>query len=958
VAGGCLDEAQLAQYVAGVLPVARSVEAVDHIEHCGECKARALQVLELGAVDTQVCPPGVVPRTGGVGAALPEGSRLGRYIILEQIGKGGMGLVYAAYDPQLNRKIAVKLLRADVLGTAIGVARARLLQEAQALAQVSHPNVVAVHDVGTTGLEVFIAMDFIEGVTLADWLRERHAWREVLRIFLEAGEGLAAAHAKGIVHRDFKPQNVLITEAGRAYVVDFGLARGIGAGLDTPRMKTPVPAPVPSESRPDLTLAGSLVGTPMYMSPELFHAHPADARSDQFSFCVACYEGLFGQHPFSLKGENPTERVLTGGAVLEPPKQTLVPGRLRRVLLKGLSVDPSGRFPSMRSLLHALRDDPWAARKRWAMRAGAAAAALGVIGTAYALNLRQSRLCTGAERKLAGAWDPARRQAIEATFTASHLPYATDAWRGVESALDRYATDWVAMRTESCEATRIRGEQSEPDHALRMGCLDRRLNELQSLGDVLVAADPKVIEKSVAAAQALTSLRGCADLPQLRAGIQSPKDEATRTRVAALRERLARAKALDDAGKYRDGLQVLETALEDARRTEYRPLVAETLYRLGSLQSHNDAFKAAEESATDAEYEAESVRDDELAVRASTLIADLAVRAQIFETAHGWLRHASAALDRLGGDDSLAAAVEDVSSAMLVLEGKYAEALAAAQRALSFSEHAAGRAPYPAAMALLNMGRAYDRMGDYSQALHYVERGAAALEQVLGPRHPGVAVAHQIMVSPLRGLGRPEEAIQHAQRALAITEQTVGTEHPRAAALMLEEAAALTDVGRCDEAVGLSRRALAVAEKAFGPTHLLVENAHRYIAIALARSGHYAESMEEFDRAIAIDRKIRPPDHPFWAYVWTEQSEALIGLHRYADAAALLEKALESRSRHPSGPDDLAETEFLLARALVGLHQETERAAVLAGRAQAAYDKLGNARERDRVGHWLAELSR
>src|SRR5262245_37690244 len=206
-----------------------------------------------------------------------------------------MGVVYAAYDPELDRRVALKLLHA---GGSVE-ARKRLLREAQAMARLAHPNVIAVHDVGTWGDEVFVAMEFVEGPTLAERVRdEEPGWREVLDLYLQAGEGLAAAHVAGIVHRDFKPQNALVGRDGRVRVLDFGLARGTGALPPREAEEGPDSGAAPGLLVTPLTRSGSRMGTPAYMSPEQFEGLPADELSDQFSFCVALYEALYGERPF------------------------------------------------------------------------------------------------------------------------------------------------------------------------------------------------------------------------------------------------------------------------------------------------------------------------------------------------------------------------------------------------------------------------------------------------------------------------------------------------------------------------------------------------------------------------------------------------------------------------------------------------------------------------------------
>ncbi|HET6583069.1 MAG TPA: serine/threonine-protein kinase, partial [Nannocystaceae bacterium] len=286
---------------------------------------------------------------------LPRGATVGRYVVLARVGAGTMGVVYAAYDPHLDRRVALKLLTASRTGGTEG--RARTFTEAQSLARLTHPNVVAVHDVGKIELgeaeAVFLAMEFIEGRTLKEWLAEaKRPWADVLEVFLQAGHGLAAAHATGMIHRDFKPDNVMITSAAarRVVVMDFGLAQVLD--LDEARASTSAPA----DAQLLLTLTGKLVGTPAYMPPEAYREDQKQLGpwSDQFSFCVALYEAVYGQRPFvadSLLGQM---RAVTSGPPREVPRGSGVPGWLHALIVRGMRAEPGERHASMAALLAAL----------------------------------------------------------------------------------------------------------------------------------------------------------------------------------------------------------------------------------------------------------------------------------------------------------------------------------------------------------------------------------------------------------------------------------------------------------------------------------------------------------------------------------------------------------------------------------------------------------------------------
>jgi serine/threonine-protein kinase len=339
-------------------------------------------------------------------AELQRGSSVGRYLLLDKLGEGGMGVVYKAYDPELDRTVALKLLQADSAGQG-----ERLLREAQALAQLQHPNVIAVYDVGMFGAnDVFVAMEFVAGQNARQWIKEDpRSHDEILAVFQAAGEGLEAAHRAGLVHRDFKPDNVVVGQDGRTRVLDFGLARTVSlrgpeavpaheslatAGMideentvGPPRSARRPVREAQSLSAPTdsgrfssnllnspLTHAGAIVGTPRFMAPEQHLGDPVDARADQFSFCVSLYWALYRSFPFDGELDS-----LLRGQISGAPADSTVPRWLRQVLLRGLAIRPQARFPSMAELLAALRADPRLARRRWLRAAALAIAATAVV---------------------------------------------------------------------------------------------------------------------------------------------------------------------------------------------------------------------------------------------------------------------------------------------------------------------------------------------------------------------------------------------------------------------------------------------------------------------------------------------------------------------------------------------------------------------------------------------------
>ncbi|HEY0134292.1 MAG TPA: serine/threonine-protein kinase, partial [Nannocystis sp.] len=354
---------------------------------------------------------------------LQRGAAIGRFVMLELLGSGGMGEVFLCYDPELDRRVAVKLLR-PIRGGRAGEAPARLLREARAIARLSHPNVVTVHDVALWEGRVFLAMEYVAGPTLTAWARD-HARdpAAIVAVYRQAGEGLAAAHRAGLVHRDFKPDNVLVAEGCRPRVLDFGIARTAESDDDAPALNSASTLAVIDPSI-DLTTTGMLLGTPAYMAPEQLSGLPVDARTDQFSFCVSLWEALHGQRPFAGDDLATLTSNVLQGRIRPPPREARVPERIEKALRRGLSLDAAARFPDMPALLAALAP-PSAGSGRWFV----ALAVIGLAAGATAWSIGgddPAAACTGDAGLLASAWDPPLRDAGAAAFASSGAPRADE----------------------------------------------------------------------------------------------------------------------------------------------------------------------------------------------------------------------------------------------------------------------------------------------------------------------------------------------------------------------------------------------------------------------------------------------------------------------------------------------------------------------------------------------------
>ncbi len=429
-------------------------------------------------------------------ASLTRGMVFGRYKIVRRIGSGGMGTVYAAFDPTLDRTVALKVLHDRVEDDD---AEQRLLREAQAMARLSHPNVVTVHDAGMHDGRPYVAMEFVDGHDLRTGLqREERSWSEIVDLFLEAGTGLAAAHAAGLIHRDFKPGNIMVGNDGRVRVTDFGLARAADA-TDWEALESSHASQVTAQSGAEpsspldtpLTQEGAVLGTPAYMAPEQALEGRADQRSDQYAFCVALYVALFGAHPLGRSSSFPEFVARLGSQDASPPRgDHPVPGRIVDTIMRGLSRDPEDRHPDMDSLLEALRPEPLPKQRRWfiaGVAAVVAAVAVGIIG----YTISRSRLCRAGEDHVAAVWNADRRTDLEQHFTSVADGLGREAAAAVATRLDDYTDRWADLHREVCVAARIRGETSEALLDRQMACLRRRLRETDHLLALFEAGGPR-----------------------------------------------------------------------------------------------------------------------------------------------------------------------------------------------------------------------------------------------------------------------------------------------------------------------------------------------------------------------------------------------------------------------------------------------------------------------------------
>jgi tetratricopeptide (TPR) repeat protein len=805
--------------------------------------------------------------------AAPQRLDVGRFIVHRRLGSGAMGIVFEAWDPKLDRKIALKVLRGPQSDAR---AAERLLREARALAQLRHANVVAVHDVGVHAGQVFIAMDFVEGTTLTQWLQSPRRPTEILDLFVAAGRGLAAAHEAGLVHRDFKPDNVLVTADAEPLVVDFGVARTQRDDDDDDDATATEWEPSPGAAT-SMTAAGALVGTPAYMAPEQLRRQGADARSDQFAFGVALYEALLGQRPFA--GATP-EALLSSMREGAPPAAAgrSCPRGIRKIIDRALALGPDERYPSMLALVGEIQGTRRRHRRQGLALAGLAACGLGASAAALAMPSSTEAVieCAAVDPTMSSHWTDATKAKIEAAFAASGTPFAADAWDRVRTQLDDYAAQYGRMQVDACEATHVRGQQSTTTLELRLRCLDRRLAEVEGLLEVFMTADPNTVTLASDATDALTPVSVCANVEELQRVDRTsplPEDPRARKKVEDLRRHLARLRSFHHAGRYQEGLAESQTRVDEAIALGHEPSIADAHYRVGAFLALRGDPQGAEIQLETAFVHALAGGDDVTgATIAGTAAHVVGIVLQRSDEGQRWARIAEALAQRVGDPPALVGRTSLQRGNAAVLRGEYEVGREALRRAASAFEEAGLEGEL--GETLTNAAVLERRAGDYPAAT----AAFAAAEPIL-----------------LRVYGK---------------------HHPRISTFLNNRAALDIQLERWEAAEAGLQRAVAMMEETSGPNHASLAHPLNNLGEVYAARGEHERALVDFERALEIWRAALGSDHPLVAHTLTQRALSLHAVGRDADAVHDADAALQIRLRHGARDPDLAQTRYALALAL------------------------------------------
>lgn len=874
----------------------------------------------------------------GTTVAVP---RVGRFVVHGLIGSGGMGRVYEAVDEDLGRRVALKLLHTGMDAEQ----RQRLRKEAQTLARLNHPNVVHVYEVGDHEGAPFVAMELVEGSTLATWQRARsRSWSEVLEVYRQAARGLVAAHAAGVIHRDFKPGNAILGSDGRVRVVDLGLAKEITSTAPLTRSSSLASA-ITDEAFSEFlrTRTGTLIGTPAYMSPEQLMGGTSGPASDQYSFCVSLFEALFGHFPFAGDDRNSRLQRMLSEQWEQPRGAWRYPRWLRATLRRGLRARPEKRHVSMDALLHVLERPP--ARRKAIVLGGVTTAPLLVALWAWSPSAIEA--CID-EQSLAGVWDDLRKREVARAFAQEEFADAATQHLAVVEALDAFAGQWQLARREVCETGAQRG-QGDTQPVARLECLDLRRRELASLTSLLAHADATVVRRARLLVDALPSVDTCLGV----FATPAPQD------VEALAS-LTEARLLRAAGRFPEALAILESVVQAPQIAGHEQLRAGALFEQGITLDRQGRHEEALERLRSAEALA-------IAHEAPTLVVDAALKlAQIQLYPFGRIDAAADALDRvdklvgkLPYDARRLAAWHRVRGMLASVREQPELAIAEHEQEVTLVRSDSPPDPGQLSESISLLANAMAEGGQLEHALALHREVVELRERTYGPAHPLLARALLNEAIVLHELGRPGDARREYERGLKLLD---GLEDPRehwADAASIRQGLALvlaelepTDLAR---SIALARQAQAILSTRLPPVDPSRINVARTLCNLYANADRGEDALRCY-----LDQEHLHDSNGLDGEVWDLRvniAQSLIEQGRYVEARSYLADVLH-RVRFELGAHDprivLPLAVLVEAEELPGGDQRRARAAMEEIRAERAHEAEVEPEHADYVSQAIA----
>ncbi|MBP9111719.1 MAG: serine/threonine protein kinase [Polyangiaceae bacterium] len=840
----CLSDDAVLAFVESRISDSERGEAEKHLDACSPCRMLVSELARRVSSGSNTPDSLLAGENSVASAPLNEGAQVGRFLVLRPIGKGGMGTVYSAYDPQLDRKIAVKVIRPR------GSVVSDWISEAKAMARLTHPCVVTVHDVGIFDSSIFIAMELVEGANLRAWLRERtRSPNEILTVLLDCGEGLYGAHQAKLVHSDFKPDNVLVGKNGRAKVTDFGLAR-----LLTESTVEPSSGPV------------RIAGTPAYMSPEQKSALQLDARSDQYSFALTVRETLENS-PALLR-------------ILAP------------VLATALQTDRSKRYPSMRELLDDLDSAPKRRKRLFWFAAAFASVSLAGSLALHQVHLERQTQCEP-PRPPSELWNTQIKMKIREAMLATGAAFARDAWQGAEASLDKFLHRWSDERREACELTKVRKIESEQAFALRAACFERRLDEVRAIVDLLGNADAAIVEHAVSAASRLTPLEVCRGTATLAMQPIPPRGRDTARKVERIRVRLDGVKALYDAGKFTAAFVQAQECLKETESIDYLPIQAEAKHWIGALHDTLANEPLASDTLFAALSDAQAGHADETAARSGILLVWIVGYKQgRYEAGEVLARSATALVRRSGARPDLEAMLESHQGTLYWAKGDLGRAERHYQKARDLWTGVAGPTSIRVADALNNLGLIRWSEGFPAEARSYHQAALQMRISLLGSNHPAVGSSLSNLGLAELDLDEPAKAIETHRGALSVYKTIYGLKHNLVAGALNNLGFALVESGAAEAGLPHLIEAYEIRKGLLPATHPDVANSLVNLSLAHTRMHHPTEALRLIEATLREQSDVLGNAHPSLAEFELVHARALREAARYGDALTAIKAAI------------------------------------------------------------------
>lgn len=887
-------------------------------------------------------------------------ARLGRFVVVDRIGSGAMGTVLRAYDPQLDRSVAIKILRTEA-GERDQRAQTRLEREARALAKLNHPNVVSVHEVGTTQGQMFVAMEMVEGGDLAAWLTRRpdpsSRFSEALELLFQAGRGLSAAHKAGVVHRDFKPANILIGSDGRVRVADFGLAR-IGASTELLESRE---ADAEGSESASVTQTGAVVGTPAYMAPEQRDGRPADALADQYSFCVTAWEALFGVRP-APKVE-----------LVAPPGANSQARSVAAALKRGLASDRTARFEDMATLVDTLARNPVQRRQRLAI------GALGFVGVgalAAGYGVERSSRCDDVVEPADAIWNTTKREELEQGFQSVQWAGAQQSWERFAQDADTYVEHWKSSARTSCHAARIDRTLDAQTYEAQSACFEDRLSRFAGILDVYSETTRDLVVSPFSLSRAVGPLEVCVDRPQ-------PVAEGSRP----LMKELGRGLGVLRAGRIPVGAEILEHVLDEARTQELPLVEMQALAAIGETQDRLEGPEHSVSTREQAYWMALEHGDDALAAQLASSLAFGLASTRNLDAAERWLKPATVLGTRAGLGPDEQSEIEGSKARVAYARGDLDNAHAHFQESHRLAVVAWGPDHPQTVASEQNLAQVLIGQREFDQAIELIEHSLRVRVDYFGQWHPDVARVHSTLGVALGMNLRLAEAAEQFELAAEILTETHGREHR-------EVASALTSLGQATQALGdeataarYYKEAVDIFAKVVSPDDTQALTARMNLGRSLVSNGRCTEALpllgavadslaarSEKDPRLGIIRwmlgacQVRLGQHaaaaePLNAALGAfkgrpnEEGGILVAIARMHRSAGRIEQGLEVIGQgltllHDDSADPIARAEALTVQAWLDLDRSDLDGALKHARASAELYRSSPASPTLRVGGW------